>query len=886
MTAGTRPNRPGPARGVPALLLAAALLPACSSARATPAPAPTPAAQEARAPADPWAQAINGAEHLPGYFDLYLKGDGRLYMAVPAERLGEQFLFEAKVARGIGASGIFGGTMLGGNQGAVLSIERQGETLYLMEHPIHFRADEGTPQAAAVALTFSPSVVETAKIEGTREGGLHLIEVTNWFVSDLSGIGQRLRSLTATGQGPGPVPTFDRGRSFLSSVKAFPHNLNIQSTLTFRPSQPTSTFSVPDGRYITVTIHHSIVELPDRPMEPRLADERVGYFLTAHKDFTRDEDEHFVRYVNRWRMERGEPAGDGLYYPVKPIVYYLDHTIPEAYRPYFIDGVNEWQRAFEEAGFKDAIRAEMLPEGADAADIRYPTLRWNTSNQPGYSAIGPSVVDPRTGEILDADQLYEASMILGFRRGWQNLVEPQEALEAALGISAAGDEAAIEALETHQNLAGILSDQGTFLKAFLADRGELDADGEVPMEYLGQAIKWVVMHEVGHTLGLRHNFRSSADTPLDRLHDRGWARERGLVSSVMDYHAPNVARTGEPQGYFYSPSVGTADRWKIAYGYTAEAAQAEELARLAEVDGRTYGDDGDSGGQSAMDPTVNTYDLSADPIAWGRERTALIAELWPRLPEVVLSDNTRYADLTSAFQALLGQYSQALAPSVKYIGGEYVYRTRPGDPGDQGPFVPVGIERQRDALSLLTERAFSARTFDLPPEMIASFGAQRWSHWGFTNTYQGRIDFPFHERITGLQASLMGQLLNPLRLARIRDGELRYGSDGVLGIPELMTALTRASWEEVWSGGGRNVGSLRRDLQRAHLDEMTRIVVEPAERTPADARAVARRTLRDLDSRIARALGGSGLDAYTRAHLEESRAWIGKALEAGVQAER
>lgn len=892
MNEGTRPNDQGRRRGgalpggtrVLPLLLGLALLPGCAAARGNPAPETAPS-QEARTPADPWAQAINGAEHLPGYFDLYLKGDGRLYMAVPADRLGEQFLFEAKVARGIGAAGVFGGTMLGGNQGVVLSLERRGDTLYLMEHPIHFRADEGTPQAAAVELTFSPSVVETAKIEGTREGGQHLIEVTNWFLSDLAGVGQRLRGLTSTGQGPGPAPSFDRGRSFLAGVKAFPENLNIQSTLTFRPSQPVSAFSVPDGRYITVTVHHSIVKLPERPMEPRLADERMGYFLTAHKDFTRDEDEHFVRYVNRWRLERGEPAGDGLYHPVKPIVYYLDHTIPEAYRPHFIDGVNEWQRALEEAGFKDAIRAEMLPEGADAADIRYPTLRWNTSNQPGYSAIGPSVVDPRTGEILDADQLYEASMILGFRRGWQNLVEPQAALEAALGISAAGDEAAIEALQTHQGLAGTLSDQGTFLKAFLADRGELDAEGEVPMEYLGQAIKWVVMHEVGHTLGLRHNFRSSADTPLDRLHDRQWAEERGLVSSVMDYHAPNVASNGGAQGYFYSPTVGTADRWKVAFGYTAEPARADELARLAETDGRTYGDDGDSGGQSAMDPTVNTYDLSADPIAWGRERTALIAELWPRLPEVVLTDNTRYADLTSAFQALLGQYAQALAPSVKYIGGEYVYRTRPGDPGDRGPFVPVGIERQREALTLLAERAFGVEAFDLPADMIASFGAERWSHWGYTNTYQGRIDFPFHERVSGLQASLMGQLLNPLRLARIRDGELRYGADRVLGIPELMGTLTRASWDEVWSGS-RNIPSLRRDLQRAHLDGMTRIVLEPAERTPADARAVARRTLRDLDGRIARALGGSGLDAYTRAHLEESRAWIGKALEAGVQAER
>ncbi len=876
-----------------ALVLSAGLLAGCATARSAP-PTQPPATAQTTAPAqstprpapDPWAQATAGATKLEGYFDLYQKADGRLFMAVPTRRLGEQFLFEAKVARGIGAGGVFGGTMLGGNQGAVMSISRQGETLYLSKHPIHFKADAGTPQAAAVALTFSPSVVESAKIEATQ-GDTHLIDVTNWFVSDIAGVSQRLRAVTGTGGrggggGEGAAPNFDRTRSYVSSVKAFPENLNIQSTLTFRPSQATSTFSVPDGRYISVTVHHSIVKLPERPMTPRLADDRVGFFLTAHKDFTQDRDEHFVRYVNRWRLERGASAGNGLYYPVKPIIYYIDRTVPEKYRPWFIAGVNAWQPAFEAAGWKDAIRAELLPEGADPADIRYPTLRWNTSDDPGYSAIGPSVVDPRTGEILDADQLYEANMIRGFRRGWQNLVTPQDALNAALGIHADGDAAAIAALETHAGLAGALSDQGTLLRAVLADRGELDADGEVPDEYLSQAVLWVVMHEVGHTLGLRHNFRSSSDTPLERLHDRAWTQERGLVSSVMDYHAPNVARKGETQGFYYSPGVGSADRWKITFGYSADATRAAEVARLAEHEGRTYGDDSDSGGQQAMDPTVNTYDLSADPIGWGRERTALIADLWPRLPQVVLTDNARYADLTSAFRALLGQYTQALAPSVKYIGGEYVYRTRPGDPGDRGPFVPVGIARQREALTLLSDRVLGVEAFGLPASMVSRFGAERWNHWGYENTYSGRIDFPFLQEISGLQASMLRNLTNPLRLARIRDGELRYGTANVLGIPELLTTLTRTSWSEVWTGTPRAVTALRRDLQRAHLDVLTGMVLRPAAGAPADARSVARATLKDLDTRLERALRGAGMDAYTRAHLEESRAWIGKTMAAEV----
>ena len=877
---------------VVALLLLA--LPACSRAvaegpGATPAPAnaqEAPTAQEQASNDDPFQRLVEDAEHLEGFFDLYLKPDGKLYMGVPADSLGKEFLMEYKVARGLGTGGLYGGTMLSLFESDVVALEKRGENLYLVKRPHRFRAAEGTPQAAAVELSFSSSVIETARIEATRDEELHLIEITNWFVGDLAGISQRLRGLTSTGQGPGPAPSFDRSRSYLESVKAFPENLNIRSTLTYRAVNPVGRAALPDGRFLTLSIHHTMARLPEVPMEPRLADERVGYFMTVHKDFTTDDESHFVRYINRWRLERGEPAGDGLYHPTKPIVYYLDRTIPEEYLDDFRAGIEAWQPAFEEAGFKDAIRAEMLPEGADPDDIRYPTLRWNTSDQPGYSAIGPSVVDPRTGEILDANQLYEANMILGFQRGWTNLVEPATAFELALGVLDGDPEQGLEALLSHAYMAEMMADQGTFLRAVLAARGEIAPGDPLPREFLGEAIRWVVMHEVGHTLGLRHNFRASTDTPLDRLHDREWARERGLVSSVMDYHAPNVARDGQTQGYFYSPGVGSADRWKVAYGYTPDPERARELARLAEHEGRTYGADEDGGGPGAMDPSVNTYDLGSDPLAWGMERTAMVADLWTRLPETVLDDDVRYADLTGAYQALLGQYMQAVAPAVKYIGGEYVYRTRPGDPADRGPFVPVSVERQREALSFLTDRVFSEEAFRLDPETLARLGPDRWSHWGFSNTHQGRIDFPFHERVTGLQSSVMNQLLQPFRLARIRDAELRYGIDRVLTIPELFQGITRAVWSEVWSGTPRNVSSVRRDLQRAQVDAFARLVTDPPARTPADARAVARAQLRDLDRRLARALGsGANLDAYTRAHLEEVRAWIGKALEAGIQIE-
>ena len=210
----------------------------------------------------------------------------------------------------------------------------------------------------------------------------------------------------------------------------------MKAKLTFRTSQPADLASVPDGRYIPVTIHYTMAKLPDRPMERRLADDRVGNFMTVHRDFSTEDSTFFRRYVNRWRLEPGQRVGS-RWRPVEPITYYVDHNVPDEYRGWFKTGIENWNTAFEAAGLVGAIRALDLPEGADPDDIRYSVLRWNTSNQPGYGAIGPSKVDPRTGEILDADILFEANMFRGFRNTWRNLVNPltaAEAFEMALGV--------------------------------------------------------------------------------------------------------------------------------------------------------------------------------------------------------------------------------------------------------------------------------------------------------------------------------------------------------------------------------------------------------------------------------------------------------------------
>ena len=817
-----------------------------------------------------------------GFFDTYLD-DGRLLFLVPEDRLGERFLMTFEASQGPGTGGIYGGTMLD-RDARIVSFEKRAGRMFLVQHQNIYTAPEGSPEQRSIDLTFGSSVLATARIGATRDSTDHLVDVHDWFVSDLSQVSEGMRgAVTAEGgRGGGGGASLDESRSYIESVRSFPENMTIDARLTFRAGGAADLRSVPDSRFIPVTVHARLVALPEVPMERRAADDRVGYFLNAQKDFSLDEgQDFFVRYVRKWRLECAGPADrQGMCTPKQPITYYIDRTVPEEYRPAMIEAVEAYGEAFEQAGFRDAIRAELLPDSADAEDIRYATIRWNVSDPPGYSAIGPSVVDPRTGEILDADILMEGTMILGFRNAWRFQVSPATAVQEMLAATPEDLERLAMGGETASFGTELIS-QGMLIRSLLQARGDLGPSEPVPMEYVNEAVKWVTMHEVGHTLGLRHNFRASIDTPNERLADTDWTRERGLIGSVMDYATPNIAPPGAPNGDFYIRGMGSYDRWAISYGYTPDPERAAELARQAAQPGHAYGTDEDNGGPGALDPTVNTYDLGQDPLRWGMERASTIRGTWRDIPTFALEDDASYAGATSVFASLLFQYGRALATSVKYIGGQYLYRDHVGDPGGRGPWANVPREKQIEALGFLVEHGFSQDAFELPPEVLQKFGANRWSHWDSDLTTAGRIDYPYHTEVLDLQSELLERITTSSVFARIRDAEMKFGDAEVLTIPELLESLSDAIWSE--ARAGTSVPSMRRDLQRAHLDRMIELVTDAPGGTPADARSVARMTLEDLGNDLAAGLGSRDLDAYTRAHLNESRVRIERALAAGLE---
>ncbi|MEP1938998.1 MAG: zinc-dependent metalloprotease [Balneola sp.] len=834
---------------------------------------------------DKFEELIKDTEKIDGFFDLYRK-DGKLFIAISEEDLNKDFLMNFEISQGIGSSGLFGGTMLNIFEGLLVSLEKHEGKIFLVKKPHRYTAEEGTPAANALELTFGSSVMETAKVEATSKDGVMLIDAFDWFVSDLSGVSNRVENAVSSRPGQPGRASLDKSKSYIASAKSFPMNTNVEAKLTFNNAERGGPRTVPDSRYIPVTIHYTMAQLPEEPMKPRMADDRTGYFMTVHKDFSDDEKEFFRRYVNKWRLECADaPGSDGLCTPKKPITYYIDHSVPEEYRQMMIDGILEFNRAFEAAGFRNGIEAKLLPEGADAEDIRYATMRWNVSDQSGYGAIGPSVVDPRTGEILDADILYEANMVQNWKNFYRTNIDPGVAVTEMFELSEEEEEAMRNGSEM-ASMIDELSSQGTLLRTALIANGEIKAGDAVPQSYVYEAMKRVTMHELGHSLGLRHNFRSSADTPFDKLHDKAFTEENGLASSVMEYPGINIAPNGKDQGYYYSPSVGSYDKWVIAFGYTPDDERAEELARQSAIPGHAYGPDEDARGFGALDPNVSVYDLSSDPLAWGMERAELIKGIWENLPEHVMSDNTPYFEVTDAFQTLVSQYGRAVSTGIKYIGGQYQYRDHMGDPNAREPFVNVEKERQEEALQFIIDAAFDENAFEISSDVYQKFGADRWSHWGNSNTYNGRIDYPLHQSLLGLQNAMLVQITSPAKFARIRDAELKFGSENVMTIPEVLGALTESIWSEVWSSPGKNVASLRRDLQRAYIDRMAELVTDAPGGTPADARSVARLELKNLKERIDRRLSPPfSFDAYTEAHLREVQTRIQKILDADMNLE-
>ncbi len=900
----------------------ATVAPAGSAATGTaPAARPPGAPTAAAAPGAPrpFADVIKDAKAQPGLFTLWTK-DEKVWIELKPEQFDQLYYLQSNMSRGVmneaGASPAR--AMLRGN---IITFRKIGNNVQLIARNFSTYARPATPIAIATADGTSDSLLSAATLASAPhpEKKSVLVEANALLLGDIPMITYTLDSVYRAGY------SLDRANSYFRETSARDDAATFDVTAHFSvpklpvappasptgappsASQPRPIGGVPDARSFFVGLFYTLSKLPDEPMRPRAADGRIGHFNQPQFMFGEKDATDARRYVvNRWRLEKSDPSA-ALSPPKKPITYWLDKNIPLEYRETVKEGVLEWNKAFEKLGFKDAIRVEQQPDDAkwSTNDTGRASVRWYVDSSDGALAVGPSRVDPRTGEILDADITIGNGWVTLPR--WRGRYQSPRPMPSASSASTAADAIADQGFlplnrssalpreilvsgggsSDFEPAADLCSYSQTAMEeaSFALDLMTMRAQGTGTLDpaeverIVHAQLKGVVTHEVGHTLGLRHNFRASTIYTQAQLGDPAFTRANGLGGSVMDYDAYNIALDSEPQGEYVRSAIGPYDYWAIEYAYRElpAANEKEELARIAARSTEpllAYATDEEvEGDGDGMDPTVNQRDIGSDPLEFARRRVQLSRELFDRLQTRTLPVGESYDTLTRNFQSGLAQMRLALGIAAKYVGGVVYLRDQPGS--DRAPLTPVPADKQRAALKLIAENLFGVNGFNLKPE-FASRLVENTLDRGYTPPADRSLD----ATLLALQTQTLDRLMSSKVADRIENARNKLATPAsALTLDELYSTLTRAIWGE--ASGSPEATPARRALQREHARRLAAAIGKPGVGAASgDARALHRMTAKNLLARAQQAKGNPRASTQTRAHLDEIADTLDAALKA------
>lgn len=829
-------------------------------------------------------ETVKDYEKLPGVFTLYRKkeaGRDTIYMEIAESQLGRDLLLQATASTGTSSQVVAGDPI----NDLLLRFVQQDERLLLVRPNTSFRAKQGTPTDRSVDRSFADSYLEAYKIEARQASRKSLlINVSDLFRGDIAMISSLFQG------GPGPIPgmpsgagySLDRDKTSVSKIKNFPTNLVVETTYNFSRSAGRMTLedllgggvrANADPRSVVVRVNYNLFALPESGYRPRLFDPRVGYFTADYQDFSKDRDfNQLVRQILRWRLEKQDPKA-AVSAPKEPITFWLDHAIPTEYRDAVRKGILAWNPAFEKAGFKDAIVVKQMPDDSefDHADMRYNVIRWVTSPQNAY-AVALFRPNPLTGEILNASITVDAGIVRFNQAEFDIAVDPQPAKR--------------EDLHRHDfgrcDFGRQARSQAAFgsLALSLALGNGFGAAAE--KAYNDSFIAHVVAHEMGHILGLRHNFIASTDSTLEQLANRQRIEGRSISASVMDYIPFNVAALRKKDGVFWSAAPGTYDVWAIRYGYSVvpgttpegELPALKRIAAQCNTPGYAYQSDETA---DNWDPNVTRFDLGKRPVEyWTRlmtESRSLMKTLGARRPK----GGESYADFTRDFNYLLGVgMAQSAQQLVRAVGGLHLNANHRGDPGERPPLAPVPAADQKEALRLLNQSVLGESAFDfIPREYFLKFASDP-NRDMITAFLSGMDSFPIRDRMSAIQTGVLQLLFAPDRLARVANNEFKV--PGQLSLASVFTTVGQSVWSEL--AAGRGVSALRRQLQRKHIDVLSDIVLR-GQGYPEDAKMMAWSELNRLRNRLKAGMAKSkATDPYTKVHLGESLARVERVLNA------
>jgi Met-zincin/Domain of unknown function (DUF5117) len=803
---------------------------------------------------------VKKSKKIDGMFTIYQDTiTGSLQMLITEDQIGKEFIHFMQIADGVLDAGLFRGAY-GGSK--VFTIKKYFDKLEFVTQNSSFYFDPENAISKSGEANISEGIMASMKIEShDADKGLYLIKANDLFLKET------FSQIKPAGR-PSPRPNafklgnLDKAKTKINSIKNYPDNtdLAIEYVYSSKSVRNGGSSAVTDGRNVSLKVFHSLIAMPDNNYEQRLDDARVGYFLTQVNDQTATNSSPYRDLIHRWDLQKKDPNA-AISEPITPITWWMENSTPVEWRETITNGVLEWNKAFEKAGFKNAMVVKMQPDDADwdAGDINYNVLRWTSSPNPPFGGYGPSFVNPRTGQILGADVMLEYVH-------FTNRVMYDKIFDLAAAETEFEPSQFLQDNEIFCSYGYLMHENTMFGQAVLAVADASDLEMKRMKE---ESMKALIMHEVGHTLGLNHNMKASQLFSPDELADADFIKGKALTASVMDYAGINLTNDRSKQGQYYDTSVGPYDVWAIQYGYTPfkSVKEMEDLLALSTKPEHIFGNDADdmrSPGK-AIDPRVMIGDLSNDQIAYSINRFELVNTMMKEVKDKMVKDGDSYQELRRAYYILSGQRAQAANVISRFVGGVYIDRALAGQEGGTLPYTPVSLADQKRAMGALKSYVFAPNAFDAPNELYNYLAMQRR---GF-NFFSGTEDPKIHDQVLRYQKNVLRHLLHYRTMQRISDSEL-YGNKYTLSA--FMTDLNNDIFKADISS---SVNSFRQNLQI----EYTNMLIDILTGKQSSRYANASKSMALYNLKKIRVMAAPSGNVSSRAHKQHLRTLIDNATK-------